>query len=875
MGRDAALGAGVGAGVGAGTAAALHHKRDEDNLRSASGRSNPSAANADSLTTGTGLSGTTAGTSAGPHSSSLANKADPRVDSDLYGSGTAGPHSSNLANKADPRVDSDLDGSGTAGLHSSSLANKADPRVDSDLDGSRTAGPHSSGLANKADPRVDSDLDGSRTAGGVGYTSGTGLSGGAIPQSASGRDTQTGTGSGIGTVPASQTSAASHGPESWKHEHVSHGHTFAGDPCHDDNVDGRPLFTKGPHITDTANLLDPHVTPQVRLPSESTAISSDREAGLPAQSGDHHRREAPALGSTISGDSQQGREVPGLGSTAHTGSYQGGESAASQPVSQGDHHHGRDAALAGGLGAAGTAAAYSSTRDDAPPTEQTPTTTGPHHRSKLLNKLDPRVHSSPAGSEQPTSTAETSALIGSSDPGSASHMPTSKEVGSSHDHSRDAGIGAGAAGAAGLAGIAGHGHEKHSKNLESTATPASTAGFGSSDTAEATDKGAYGSGVTSAVDRGLGTSEKEPYFHEDKAGDRTSRLPDIPDGHYSKSQVPTDSRGKETTVPSATKDSVGTEPKSDSGHHFLRDAGLASAGVGGGLAAYEVQKVHTRDQPDISSSEPSTYPSSGQVGESQIAGTHTGHDSAPVSGGVGTGLGTDDGAEFSKREAEKLAEAREKEYEKEQKAIHKEEVKHEKALAKEEKQHEKEERKHEKALAKEEKAIAKEEKAIAKEEKALAKEEKQHEKEERKQEKALEKEEKRLQKEEKKHEKELAKEEKEHQDDGKKHGGILGLFHRDKSDKADETEVRDEYPERSYQETEPTGVPAVGDDTGVGTGTEGEKHKPNKLHKDPPAGYYESKGYNPSTTGDGSQPSGGNEYSSDFQRSTTGDVYPK
>lgn len=214
---------------------------------------------------------------AGPHSSKVANAADPRIDSDLdstrtgavgagYGTGTgvhgttghtttgvhgthnttAGPHSSNLANKVDPRVDSDRDGSrnmgaatgntgasaytsntntgygtgtgvgttghsttghtttghGThggignstnAGPHNSNMANKVDPRVDSDLDGrggkvghtvggltgasgshatpgsgtaQNTAGPHNSDLLNKMDPRVDADLDGSKTIGG-------------------------------------------------------------------------------------------------------------------------------------------------------------------------------------------------------------------------------------------------------------------------------------------------------------------------------------------------------------------------------------------------------------------------------------------------------------------------------------------------------------------------------------------------------------------------------------------------------------------------------------------------------------------------------------------------------------------------------------
>jgi len=179
----------------------------------------------------------------GPHSTKIANAADPRVDSDAdhranptsstggYGTsatGTTGvstnhgPHDSNLANKLDPRIDSDRDHranptSGThagnsgltgntgtqhtgglsnstnAGPHDSNLANKLDPRVDSDLDGrgnrhgaptggilgasgshatrgsgtaQNTDGPHNSDLLNKVDPRVDSDRDASATIGG-------------------------------------------------------------------------------------------------------------------------------------------------------------------------------------------------------------------------------------------------------------------------------------------------------------------------------------------------------------------------------------------------------------------------------------------------------------------------------------------------------------------------------------------------------------------------------------------------------------------------------------------------------------------------------------------------------------------------------------
>ena len=830
VGRDAALGAGVGAGVGAGTAAALHHKRDQDDLRTASGRSFPAADSSDTSAPGSGLAGITGGT-------------------------TAGPHSSSLANKADPRVDSDLDGSGTVGPHSSSLANQADPRVHSDLDGSRTAGPHSSSLANKADPRVDSDLDGSRTAGSAGYASGTDPTAGAVPQNVSGRDAYTGSGSEIGILPAGETPDAGYGPESRKHQHVSHGDEFVGDPCHHDGVEGHPLFTKGPHVTDTANLLDPHVTPELRVPSDSTATTPNRESGLIAQSGTSDVREVPGLGSNVYGDERQGRqapalgsndydgerqgrEVPEIGSVVQSGPHHGQETTLSEPVRQGENHQGRDAALVGGLGAAGAAAAYSSGRDDKPSAEHTSNITGPHH-SKLLNKLDPGVHPDSTSSERPTSTAETSALIGSSGPGSSSHMPTSEEVGASHGHSRDAGVGAGLASTA-VAGAADYESEQRPRNFDPTAKKTATSGIGSSDTAGTNTKGDFGHDVTSVVTGGLGTHETENYPRDDKDRGLTSQLPGFLGGHR-KSKEPTDFRDNETTVAPATADPIGAKPESDP--NYLRDAGLASAGIGGGLAAYETQKIHTRDEPVTASTDPTTYPPSGQEDGGRIADTYAGRDPALASGAVGTAVGTDDGVEFSKREAEKQAEASEKEYQKEQKAIHKEQVKHEKALEKEEKKHEKEELK---------------------------------------QEKALEKEEKRLHKEEKKHEKELAKEEKEHHDDGKKHGGILGLFHRDKTDKSDETDVRDQNFDGSYQSTEATGVP----DTGIGSSVEHETHKhvPNKLHKDPPAGYYESKGYYPPTTGDGTQPSdstrttgptSGNEYSTGYQQATTGDVYPK
>jgi len=164
-------------------------------------------------THGTGVTGAGTGaagsTNAGPYSSNLANKLDPRVDSDLDGSrnmgaatgntsattgGYGGTHAGNgFGSSTGAGTTGGISSSTNAGPHNSNLANKADPRVDSDLDGrgnrhgaatggilgtggshatpgsgtaQNTAGPHNSDLTNKLDPRVDADLDGSRTVGG-------------------------------------------------------------------------------------------------------------------------------------------------------------------------------------------------------------------------------------------------------------------------------------------------------------------------------------------------------------------------------------------------------------------------------------------------------------------------------------------------------------------------------------------------------------------------------------------------------------------------------------------------------------------------------------------------------------------------------------
>ncbi|RDL37635.1 Uncharacterized protein BP5553_05068 [Venustampulla echinocandica] len=113
--------------------------------------------------TGAGLTGTT-----GNHTGTHTGTGHTGFAGGVSNSTNAGPHDSNMANKLDPRVDSDLDGRGNrhgaatggimgaSGSHATAGSGTAQ----------NTAGPHNSDMANKIDPRVDSDRDGSKTFGG-------------------------------------------------------------------------------------------------------------------------------------------------------------------------------------------------------------------------------------------------------------------------------------------------------------------------------------------------------------------------------------------------------------------------------------------------------------------------------------------------------------------------------------------------------------------------------------------------------------------------------------------------------------------------------------------------------------------------------------
>ncbi|KAJ5159729.1 uncharacterized protein N7482_006733 [Penicillium canariense] len=205
-------GLGAGAGAGAGAAGGAYGSNAYESARSSNhGPHDSNVANVmdpriDSDRDGRAAHSTSAGSYA-PHTSTIGHQggvggvsqhASTHSPATGPATSTAGPHENNLANKADPRIDSDLSKekagrfdhdvhkaslggagvipiSGNAGPTSTKTFGQAQEtgaagagssyNTSSSGYNQTTAGPHKSDMANKLDPRVDSDLDGSKTIG--------------------------------------------------------------------------------------------------------------------------------------------------------------------------------------------------------------------------------------------------------------------------------------------------------------------------------------------------------------------------------------------------------------------------------------------------------------------------------------------------------------------------------------------------------------------------------------------------------------------------------------------------------------------------------------------------------------------------------------
>ena len=700
---------------------------------------------------------------------------------------------------------------------------------------STTTGPHSSALANKADPRVDSDLDGSRTTGQTGYGSGLSSTSGSTHPSNLGRDAALGSGTGA-TTGGVASGLASHGPESWQH-----GHQYGGDPCGpEDTKAPGPHHISGPHATDTANRLDPHVAGGVGGTETMTGHHG------------HHNKEAALAG---------GATGAGLGA------YEG---------SRGPHSSTAGDSTSTGLGSSNTAAGTSSTGP-------APNTAGPH-KSDILNKMDPRVDSD-LSKQQPGTTNTTGSGYGSSTSGGSGTVPSH---GAGHRGGEEAALGGAAvAGAATYEGDKHHRHNEPNLTGSTVGTHSSASPYSSSaidprvgnERSNIDNTATTGTGRDHHIgrDAGLGAGAGGLAYEAERHHGQhapTNIASGTTGGAYGKTRDPSsyDNAGSQlagsSQQPATTKD-----------HHYGRDA-TVGAGLGG--AAYEAEKHHGKDHSGIASTPQDQLAGSGHQPQS----THTGHHNSGILGsGAATGAGTGNnrttgrdpqhgrdrhldrdaalgGAAIgagaagvdhhnkSHRQGDDLATYPSPGYgnegQKHQSPLHGH-------------------RKEEEALAGGAAAggLAHHEHS-KKEDKAL---EKEHSKEVKHHEKEVAKEEKAAEKERAKHMAAIEKDQKKHEHDGeKKKGGLLGFLHRDKPDKdLKEEEARRKAGEDvAYRPGDETAAgigagsavdPLAGEhgsqsgvhDTPIGTGSTthdayGTHDGHNKLHKDPPAKVLEARG---------------------------------
>ncbi|KAK4149956.1 hypothetical protein C8A00DRAFT_37445 [Chaetomidium leptoderma] len=233
--------------------------------------------------------------------SGIVNKIKEAVHSDKshhdQPEGTSGPHSSRVANAADPRVDSDRDHSSTIGAGRTHGAPEG------------TYGPHGSRVANAADPRVDSDRDNSRTVGGAGRTAG---------QGEFGSTGHTGAGhTGIGGAGLGSTGHTGVGRTAGQGEFGSTGHTGIGSTGHTGfGSSGTAEGVQGPHSSRVANAMDPRVDSDM---DNSRTMGTGRTAGTGTTGFGSSQHTTGGIGSGGAGLGSAHHTAGGVGSAGTTG----------------------------------------------------------------------------------------------------------------------------------------------------------------------------------------------------------------------------------------------------------------------------------------------------------------------------------------------------------------------------------------------------------------------------------------------------------------------------------------------------------------------------------------------------------------------------
>lgn len=722
MGRDAGLAGGAGAaGLGAYEAGKHHHNSNPAGTTHEE-RSFPlgGGSTGSSHPTAGGNNDTLASALRHPNQASTSS-ANP---SDFLGSstssGTHQPHDSHLGRDA-----ALAGGAGAAGLGAREAGRHHDH--------SHGTHPTSNTLAGGAAPTTQQHNPLSSTHGSTQQPHDSHL----------GRDAAIGTGAGAAGIaaerafnrhehPGAQTSTGpttgTHGQagmaaaaSSFDHNHGGHGHQFGGDPCGPNKPPAGPHFTQGPHITDTANRLDPRVSGDAPPAGLGSSTTSQHPPGGAALGGAGLGAATGAGASALPHRHPDHTTERGLGGPTTA-------SSATDPSSQ--HHYGRDAALAGGAGAAGLGAyeagkhhGHEGSRDapgmvggtqqytgqQAGPTstDPAPNTTGPH-KSDVLNVVDPRVKPEPEKMKGHTAT-------------STSQDPASKTVGP---------------------------HDSNIANVMDPRVKPDPAKMKGHQTGEATEKSPYSTqpldprlggekpqehhyGRDAALAGGAGAAGLGAYEASKHHGDDRNTLgqsrEDPLHSTTQRSTQPTSTLG--STGPTGTH-TTGQEPGKE--HHYGRDAAVAGGAGAVGLGGYEAAKHHGDNRDAQRSTQPTgtlgagqTAPTSTQRDPLRDDQKHHGHGKEAAAAGLGAGAVGAGAYEYSKhdqKEAEKEAEKQAKQHEKD---LHKAEKKHEHDAAKHHDTHEKHHAKEEKpslmdkilhgGKTKEERELEKEQKEVEKE----------------------------------------------------------------------------------------------------------------------------------------------------------------
>ncbi|KAH0348410.1 hypothetical protein KCU81_g3304, partial [Aureobasidium melanogenum] len=272
----------------------------------------------------------------------------PYAGSQMQNYGRSGPTETDPATK-------------TVGPHKSNLMNIIDPRVQPEPEKMKdrtTAGPHQSDMMNRADPRVDSDLSKQN-------------------EHHYGRDAAVA--GGLGTAGAGAYEYGKH------HNQPESIGTSAFDP----------------RSTNTTNLVDPNHDPileQQRV-ERQRAYDSALAGGAGAGGAGAYDQSYP----------QGGAAQSTLGTSPFASRSANTDPAVAQQ--QSGHHYGRDAAVAGGLGAAG-AGAYEYGKHHNQPSESVGTSTFDPRSTNTSNVVDPSTDPTLAQSQQGHHYGRDAALVG-------------------------------------------------------------------------------------------------------------------------------------------------------------------------------------------------------------------------------------------------------------------------------------------------------------------------------------------------------------------------------------------------------------------------------------------------------------------------------